>query len=235
MTSGKPYCTRFADIWALGVILVNMISGRHPWSIATPDDYCFSQWLADPNFLKNMLPISAGANDILLRIFQLEPLKRITLVELRQEITDLDTFFLSPEELDSAGEFAQYVAADLYRTYDRRGRRMRVPVPPPQPIHLPEVRDITSRTASDPTTPIAIRRTFVAQPEVAIPAPEGLFTAAEDECSSGSDQTSSSEASSESVSLIEKVGSAIKVGTEVDIAEARLEEDQQRAVFPVRG
>ncbi|KAI8995352.1 kinase-like domain-containing protein [Trametes punicea] len=114
----KPYCARFSDIWALGVILVNMISGRHPWQKATMEDQCFSRFVQDPDFLLHMLPISQGANDILQRIFALNPLSRITLPELRTAILEVDTFFLAEDELSEAGEYAQVAAAALKESRD---------------------------------------------------------------------------------------------------------------------
>ncbi|EIW64906.1 kinase-like protein [Trametes versicolor FP-101664 SS1] len=109
----KPFCARFSDVWSLGVILINMISGRHPWAKATLEDECFVNFCQDPDFLLDMLPISEGANDILQRTLALNPLQRISLPELRAEILALDTFFMSEEELADANEFAQIAAAGL--------------------------------------------------------------------------------------------------------------------------
>jgi serine/threonine protein kinase len=96
IAEGQPrlkYSSKQTDVWSMGVILVNMISGRNPWRYATVDDSCFQAYLQDNNFLFKVLPISTEANAIIKRIFSIDPLCRITLSQLKEEIAQVDTFF----------------------------------------------------------------------------------------------------------------------------------------------
>ena len=95
----SPYLTAPSDVWSLGTILCNLISGRNPWHIASPRaDSGFRLYLREgPMWLYQNLPISLGAAAILGRIFDLDPSTRITLPELRDAILALDTFYPEPE------------------------------------------------------------------------------------------------------------------------------------------
>lgn len=91
----RPY-TSYAsgpnDVWSLGVILVNLCCGRNPWKRASTEDSTFRAFLKDPQFLRSILPLSPELNSILRRIFECDPVKRITLPELRRLIMECPRF-----------------------------------------------------------------------------------------------------------------------------------------------
>ncbi|TFK67732.1 hypothetical protein BDN72DRAFT_898705 [Pluteus cervinus] len=82
------------DIWSLGIILLNLATGRNPWKSATPTDLTFQAYLRDPgNFLPTVLPISYELNDVLIRMLELNWQDRISLHELRDAMEDVHTFY----------------------------------------------------------------------------------------------------------------------------------------------
>ncbi|KAG2078746.1 kinase-like protein [Suillus decipiens] len=103
--TGSPhYSPLYSDIWSLGVILVNMVSGRCPWGPATPSNQDFRRYINNPDFLLEVLPISRSFNEILKQIFHLRESARIGLSKLREEIIKLDTFYASKADLCDAPE-----------------------------------------------------------------------------------------------------------------------------------
>ncbi|KAI0937579.1 hypothetical protein AcW1_001576 [Taiwanofungus camphoratus] len=112
----KAYSTRANDVWALGVIMVNMITGRNPWRKATMADECYRAYIHDPNFLQNMLPISCDANVILQQVFAANPLYRISLSHLRAMILQIDTFFMTRKEIAGANSHVRKAAETYYGT-----------------------------------------------------------------------------------------------------------------------
>ncbi|KAI9438600.1 kinase-like protein [Lactarius indigo] len=88
------YSPPFNDIWSLGIILLNLITGRNPWKSASSSDPTFQAYLQDPvSFLPSVLPISAEVNEILLRTLDINWQNRISLRELRRAIKGVSTFY----------------------------------------------------------------------------------------------------------------------------------------------
>ncbi|TFY58035.1 hypothetical protein EVG20_g8304 [Dentipellis fragilis] len=100
----KEYATAPSDVWALGIILINMITNRNPWRYAVTQDPCFSAFLEDVLYLREMLPISKEANKLFRRVFTLTPHCRITLSQLRVAVQEMDTFFMTDRELQRASD-----------------------------------------------------------------------------------------------------------------------------------
>ncbi|KAG6900289.1 hypothetical protein C0993_000262 [Termitomyces sp. T159_Od127] len=88
------YSPKSNDVWSLGIILLNLTTGRNPWKTATTDDLTFQAYLRDPsNFFPSVLPVSFEINDILLQMLHIDWRQRITLSELRHQMEDVTTFY----------------------------------------------------------------------------------------------------------------------------------------------
>ncbi|ESK84444.1 serine threonine protein kinase [Moniliophthora roreri MCA 2997] len=91
---GGSYSPMFNDIWSLGIILLNLATGRNPWKSASMSDPTFQAYLRDPlGFLPTVLPISQELNAVLVRMLEVDWRERMTLPELRQAIEEVDTFY----------------------------------------------------------------------------------------------------------------------------------------------
>ncbi|EKM57995.1 uncharacterized protein PHACADRAFT_251941 [Phanerochaete carnosa HHB-10118-sp] len=90
----RSYSPLFNDIWSLGIILLNLITGRNPWKSASADDCTFQAYLKDPvRFLPTVLPISDEVNALLVRTLEVDWRHRITLREMRQAVKGIRNFY----------------------------------------------------------------------------------------------------------------------------------------------
>ncbi|KAF8867991.1 kinase-like protein [Mucidula mucida] len=92
------YSPQYNDIWSVGVILVNLVTGCYPWDSAEWEDPLFRAYLGDPNSIAKTMPIriSVECNELLQFIFQVDPLRRIPLSRLGMLVEQVETFFLEP-------------------------------------------------------------------------------------------------------------------------------------------
>ncbi|ORZ08151.1 kinase-like domain-containing protein [Absidia repens] len=87
------YATAPNDMWSLGIILINLMTGRNPWHRASIHDPAFRMYMMDPSILMTMLPsISAPVHAILKQLLSIDPLQRMSLDQLEQAILQCPTF-----------------------------------------------------------------------------------------------------------------------------------------------
>lgn len=88
--------TLAGDVWALGILLINISCSRNPWPIASFDgqsEVFISYMLQNKkDILSSILPISGQFNDLLDKIFKLNPNDRIDLHLLSNEVIGCDFF-----------------------------------------------------------------------------------------------------------------------------------------------
>nr|QBH67612.1 putative protein kinase [Ustilago esculenta] len=108
------YSTAANDVWSLGVILVNLICGRNPWKQACPADDTFREYLRNPDFLKEILPISEGVNSILKRVFTFRAEARCSIADLRRMVRSVDRLTATTVEIKSRQELARKAAAEAH-------------------------------------------------------------------------------------------------------------------------
>ncbi|KAI9607127.1 hypothetical protein H4Q26_005641 [Puccinia striiformis f. sp. tritici PST-130] len=116
-------------------------------SASLPSDETFRAYLANPDFLRSILPISEGCNSILKRIFSLNPVARISLDELKVEIAQIKTFNMTTAELSRATRATREAA--------RSWRKDIVPSPKiPQPVVEPSTwKNALSKKTRQPVLP----------------------------------------------------------------------------------
>ncbi|KAJ3071017.1 hypothetical protein HDU99_002526, partial [Rhizoclosmatium hyalinum] len=89
----KGYSPIASDVWALGILLINLLFSKNPWFEATMTDPIFSIYVTSrPDILRHHFKISAEFDSILQRVFNLDPSKRLPLPEFKRLVNALPSF-----------------------------------------------------------------------------------------------------------------------------------------------
>ena len=95
----ESHSTVYSDIWAIGVIMVNIVASITPWDVAVvDDDERYAKFCADGKLATDDV-VSSAFSDILKRVFKSNPLDRINLRQLREAILNIDAFYI-PKALE---------------------------------------------------------------------------------------------------------------------------------------
>lgn len=85
---------RYCDIWSLGIILLNIVTGRNPWKCATQEDPTFRAYCRNPyECLSGILPISPEMSDVLVMMLSVEWRARSSIPEIRAALSQVDNFY----------------------------------------------------------------------------------------------------------------------------------------------
>ncbi|KAI8989881.1 Pkinase-domain-containing protein [Trametes punicea] len=218
-----PYACAPSDVWALGTILCNLITGRNPWHVASPKtDSGFRYYLREgAPWLRQHLSISVAASELLARIFTVDPEARITIPELRQAVLAVDTFF--PGAPSGRGRpRARAIELAQEALQQEPQPEVQITIEPPTP-HIPQELDITEqkrpalalgfRNESWELRPIEICPTisadFMSIPEEELAAAASATFAGSESTfvNGGSDAPSTSDAAFESTDSLDDVWS----------------------------
>jgi serine/threonine protein kinase len=139
------------DIWSLGVILVNLTCGHNPWKQACPNDETFRAYLSNPDFLRSILPVSKQCNDLLKRIFALNPASRISIKDLKAEVKKMTHWTMSLEELKYATRATKEAARAWAPSWvlDDPSHPDAAPPKPPQPLP-PQPKEVPQQPKTRP-------------------------------------------------------------------------------------
>ena len=107
----KQYSPKHSDIWALGVILMNMLTGRSPWRAAVSSEACYNGFMHDPLYLRAMLPLSRPTVSLIGRILKLNPLARLAIKDIKDAIMNIETFFMREDEVQRASAHVREIVA----------------------------------------------------------------------------------------------------------------------------
>jgi len=120
----ESYSSSANDVWALGVILINLLCARNPWSKAVKSDPTFATFLKYPNCLQETLQLSPECNDIIQQIFEIDPTYRIQLPKLRAMIERCSSF-IEPRSSESLSSTATLIndSHDL-KTFDHEDNNL---------------------------------------------------------------------------------------------------------------
>lgn len=81
-----------SDIWSLGIILAEMITGVFPWYVANHDDALYFDYCCDRSTLQSDVSIADEVMPLLLRMLEPHAERRISAAELEAEIMGIKRF-----------------------------------------------------------------------------------------------------------------------------------------------
>ncbi|KAI8999623.1 kinase-like domain-containing protein, partial [Gaertneriomyces semiglobifer] len=92
-SSHPGYSPPHTDIWALGILLLNLLFAKNPWHEASNTDVIYTSYLRDRSILKSQFGLTTDFENILTRILDQDWKRRMQDVgEVRRRVLGIDRF-----------------------------------------------------------------------------------------------------------------------------------------------
>lgn len=89
----KGFPKSASDVWALGIIFLNLLFGRNPWKTAClRTDAAYRDYAKNHNTLKAILPVSEELNHIMSLVFHPDPYQRLSIARFRERVLACQIF-----------------------------------------------------------------------------------------------------------------------------------------------
>ncbi|KXN86958.1 Negative regulator of sexual conjugation and meiosis [Leucoagaricus sp. SymC.cos] len=131
------YSPQSCDIWSLGIVLLNIVTGRNPWKSANKQDPTFRSYRRNPYcLLPKILPISPELNDVLIMMLSIEWRARPSIPEIRAAFDRVDDFYSTDVIFEgNVARCSWETGMDLGTGVHKPLPDIRVELPPPsQPV-----------------------------------------------------------------------------------------------------
>jgi serine/threonine protein kinase len=97
------YNNRHSDIYSLGILLVQLVTGHTPWDTPTASDQYYTYFLYHPDtFFTEVFPLSQQAAALLAGCLHPRPHRRISLSMLIAQLRSLERWYMTDDELAQA-------------------------------------------------------------------------------------------------------------------------------------
>ncbi|KAK1751840.1 Serine/threonine-protein kinase ksp1 [Echria macrotheca] len=114
-SAGAGYSPAQADIWAIGICLLNILFSRNPFTTPTEDDPLFLDFSRDKQSLFDVFPsMSQDTYEVIVQCMNLDPSRR-SLVGAREALLRLVSFTTLDEALDDFCSASRRVVASANR------------------------------------------------------------------------------------------------------------------------
>ncbi|KAJ3150448.1 hypothetical protein HDU86_006621 [Geranomyces michiganensis] len=92
----EPYDCAKADAWSLGIVLVNLVSGKNPWYEADRSDPLYAAYLDGEDVLRETFGFSAEFDAVVRMILNPDPVCRLPVSEIWTKVKGVRQFYDEP-------------------------------------------------------------------------------------------------------------------------------------------